>query len=142
VIEPSMGLDRGLLAVMNEAYTVEDLGDGKDRIVLKFKPHLAPIKAAVIPLAKNKEALVNKAKAIKQDLQALGLGRVLFENSGNVGKAYRKHDEVGTPLCITVDFDTLETDDKVTVRNRDTMQQERIAVADLAAYVQGFYTTG
>ena len=139
VIEPSMGLDRGLLAIMNEAYTVEDLGDGKDRIVLKFKPHLAPIKAAVIPLAKNKEILVNKAKEIKQELQKLGLGRVLFENSGNVGKAYRKHDEVGTPLCITVDFETVESDDKVTVRNRDTMEQERVAVKDLAAYMQNFY---
>lgn len=140
VIEPSMGLDRGLLAVFNEAYTVEQLDDGKERIVLKFKPHLAPIKAAVIPLAKNKEVLVNKAKEIKQQLQALGLGRVLFENSGNVGKAYRKHDEVGTPLCITVDFETIEEDDKVTVRNRDTMEQERVAVSELSAYVQKFYT--
>lgn len=142
VIEPSMGLDRGLLAIMNEAYTVERLEDDKERIVLKFKPHLAPIKAAVIPLAKNKEVLVNKAKDIKNTLQKLGLGRVLFENSGNVGKAYRRHDEVGTPLCITVDFDTIETDDKVTVRNRDTMAQERIAVADLANYMQDFYKAG
>ena len=142
VIEPSMGLDRGLLAIMNEAYTVEKLDDGKERIVLKFKPHLAPIKAAVIPLAKNKEVLVEKAKGIKNELQKLGLGRVLFENSGNVGKAYRKHDEVGTPLCITVDFETIEEDDKVTVRNRDTMEQERIAVADLSAYVRDYYAQG
>ena len=140
VIEPSMGLDRGILAVMNEAYTVEDLPDGKQRTVLKFKPHLAPIKAAVIPLAKNKDVLVEKAKGIKNELQKLGLGRVLFENSGNVGKAYRKHDEVGTPLCITVDFDTIETDDKVTVRDRDTMEQTRIPVSELAAYVGDYYS--
>ena len=139
VIEPSMGVDRGLLAVLNEAYTEEDLGEGKSRIVLKFKPHLAPIKVAVIPLAKNKEPLVNMAQRIKNDLQKLGLGRILLENTGNVGKAYRRHDEVGTPLCVTVDFETLEQEPAtVTVRNRDTMAQERIAVADLAAYVTGF----
>lgn len=143
VIEPSAGLERAFLAIMNEAYHEEAL-PGKDgepgetRTVLKFKPHLAPIKAAIIPLAKNKPELVNLAKGIKADLQKLGLGRVLFEDSGNVGKAYRKHDEVGTPLCITVDFQSLE-DGQVTVRNRDTMAQQRVAITELSAYLRTFY---
>lgn len=138
VIEPSAGLERAFLAILNEAYTVEDIGEGKTRTVLKFMPHLAPIKAAIIPLAKNNEGLVNCAKSIKNDLQKLGLGRVLFENSGNVGKAYRRHDEVGTPLCITVDFDSLD-DNAVTIRNRDTMAQERISIAELKNYMLNFY---
>ena len=137
VIEPSMGVDRCFLAIMNEAYTVEKLPSGEERTVLKFKPHLAPIKVAVIPLAKNKPQLVEKAMEIKQSLQKLGLGRILFENTGNVGKAYRRHDEVGTPLCVTVDFETLEQQpESVTVRDRDTMQQVRIPVAELADYVR------
>lgn len=136
VIEPSMGVDRGVLAVLNEAYTVEKLENG-ERIVLKFKPHLAPIKAAVVPLAKNKEELVSIARDIKRDLQKLGLGRILLENTGNVGKAYRRHDEVGTPLCITVDFETIEQPGRtVTVRDRDTMKQERVAIADLPEYLR------
>lgn len=138
VIEPSAGVERAFLAILNEAYHEEELEGGKSRTVLKFKPHLAPLKAAVIPLAKNKPELVVKAKEIKNSLQQLGLGRVLFENTGNVGKAYRRHDEVGTPLCITVDFETLE-DDSVTIRNRDTMAQERIAVVDLVQYMRDFY---
>jgi len=77
---------------------------------------------------------VSQAKTIKADLQNLGLGRILLENSGNIGKSYRRHDEVGTPLCITVDFDTLENA-SVTVRDRDTMEQERIVIDDLSAYV-------
>jgi glycyl-tRNA synthetase len=136
VIEPSAGVDRGVLAILNEAYRVEDLGDGKQRTVLGFKPHLAPIKAAVLPLKRNHEGIVAKAKAIKQELQALGLGRILFEDTGNIGKGYRRHDEVGTPICITVDFQTVEEDDTVTVRDRDTMEQQRIAVAELADYVK------
>jgi glycyl-tRNA synthetase len=136
VIEPSAGVDRGVLAVLNEAYRVEQLEDGKERTVLAFKPHLAPIKAAVLPLKRNHEGIVAKAKSIKQELQALGLGRILFEETGNIGKGYRRHDEVGTPICITVDFQTVEEDDTVTVRDRDTMAQKRIAVAELAAYVK------
>jgi len=136
VIEPSAGVDRGVLAVLNEAYRVEDLGDGKTRTVLSFKPHLAPIKAAVLPLKRNHEGIVAKARGIKQELQALGLGRILFEDTGNIGKGYRRHDEVGTPVCITVDFQTIEEDDTVTVRDRDTMEQKRIAVSELADYVK------
>jgi glycyl-tRNA synthetase len=139
VIEPSAGVDRGVLAVLNEAYRVETLDNGSERTVLGFKPHLAPIKVAVVPLKRNHEGIVEKAKGIKQHLQALGLGRILYENTGNIGKAYRRHDEAGTPLCVTVDFQTIEEDDSVTVRDRDTMTQERIAVAELADYVQGYF---
>jgi glycyl-tRNA synthetase len=136
VIEPSAGVDRGVLAVLNEAYKVEDLGDGKTRTVLELKPHLAPIKAAVIPLKKNHEELVKIASEIKKDLQKLRLGRILLENSGNIGKSYRRHDEIGTPLCITVDFETLE-DQSVTIRDRDSMQQNRIKISDLSNYLEG-----
>jgi len=129
VIEPSAGVDRAVLAILNEAYCVEKLGD-KERVVLKLKPHLSPIKAAVIPLKKNDENIVTKAKEIKNKLQKLGMGRVLFENSGNIGKSYRRHDEVGTPICITIDFETLE-ENTVTVRDRDTMKQKRISVTEL-----------
>ena len=97
---------------------------------MSFKPHLAPIKAAVIPLKKNNEDLVNLAYKLKSELQALKLGRVVVENSGNIGKSYRRHDEVGTPLCITVDFQTLE-DGTVTLRDRDTMEQEREPMSDV-----------
>ena len=142
VIEPAAGVDRGVLAVLCEAYTEEAVGDGT-RIVLKLKPHLAPIKAAVIPLARNKPELVALAQQIKNSLQKLGLGRVLLENTGNIGKAYRRHYEIGTPLCITVDVETLEQPPataSVTVRNRDTMAQERVLVSELASYFQDFYS--
>jgi len=136
VIEPSAGVDRGVLAILNEAYKVEELEDGKTRTVLNLKPHLSPIKAAVIPLKKNHDGLVETAAKIKKDLQKLRLGRVLLENSGNIGKSYRRHDEIGTPLCITVDFDTLD-DGTVTVRDRDTMQQTRMDIAELPKYLEG-----
>ena len=129
VIEPSAGVDRAVLAILNEAYNIEEV-DGKERVVLKLKPHLSPIKAAVIPLKKNDESIVAKAKEIKTKLQKLGLGRVLFENSGNIGKNYRRHDEVGTPVCITIDFETLE-ENTVTIRDRDTMEQKRISEKEL-----------
>ena len=135
VIEPSAGVDRGFLAILNEAFTVEAVGDGKERTVLKLKPHLSPIKAAVIPLKKNNDELVRLAKEIKQNLQALGLGRVFFENTGNIGKAYRRHDEVGTPMCITVDFDSLEKQ-TVTIRDRDSMEQKIVSISELPeAYI-------
>ena len=130
VIEPSAGVDRGILAILNEAFTIEAIGDEKERIVLKLKPHLSPIKAAVIPLKKNNEELVQLAKEIKQSLQALGFGRVFFENTGNIGKAYRRHDEVGTPMCVTVDFDSLQNQ-TVTVRDRDTMEQTIVSISEL-----------
>ncbi len=129
VIEPSAGVDRAILAILNEAYCLETV-DNKERIVLKLKPHLSPIKAAVIPLKKNDEKIVAKAKEIKTKLQKLGMGRVLFENSGNIGKNYRRHDEVGTPICITIDFETLD-ESTVTVRDRDTMTQKRVSETEL-----------
>ncbi|MCL4169319.1 UNVERIFIED_CONTAM: hypothetical protein GTU68_021655 [Idotea baltica] len=136
VIEPSAGVDRGVLAVLNEAFKVETLENGSERTLLSLKPHLAPIKVAVLPLKRNHEGIVAKARGIKQSLQALGLGRILYENTGNIGKGYRRHDEVGTPLCVTVDFQTIEEDDSVTVRDRDTMAQQRVPVAELAEYVR------
>ena len=134
VIEPSAGVDRGVLAILNEAYFVEEI-EGKERVVLKLKPHLAPIKAAVMPLKKNDEKIVTLAKKVKDGLQKLGLGRILFENSGNIGKNYRRHDEVGTPVCITVDFESLDNE-TVTVRDRDTMKQERISLDCLSGYLE------
>ena len=135
VIEPSAGVDRGVLAVLNEAYKVEDLEDGKTRTVLNLKPHLSPIKAAVIPLKKNHDGLVEIASNIKKNLQQLRLGRILLENSGNIGKSYRRHDEIGTPLCITVDFESLE-DNSVTVRDRDSMKQTRLEISKLSKYLE------
>ena len=140
VIEPSMGVDRGVLAVMTEAYTEEDLGGGNSRIVLKLKKHLAPIKVAVIPLKKNNEQIMAKCHEIKQNLLKLGIGRVALENTGNIGKAYRRHDEIGTPLCLTVDFETIENQpESVTVRDRDTMEQTRVNIADLPNYLREYF---
>ena len=141
VIEPSAGVDRGVLAVLNEAYSVETLGGGKERTVLSLKPHLSPIKAAVIPLKRNHEGLVELATKIKSELQNLRLGRILIENSGNIGKSYRRHDEVGTPLCITVDFESLE-DGSVTVRDRDTMEQKRVSVDEIKNQLQEMLLKG
>ena len=135
VIEPSAGVDRGVLAVLNEAYKVEKLDNGKERTVLALKPHLSPIKAAIIPLKRNNEDLVSKALSLKKSLQSLRLGRVLLDNSGNIGKSYRRHDEIGTPMCITIDFQTLE-DDSVTIRDRDSMEQIRLNIAEVSSYFQ------
>ena len=138
VIEPSAGVERGVLAILNEAYKVEKLEDGKERIVLALKPHLSPIKAAVIPLKKNNEDLVSLAKNVKDELQSLGKGRVLLENTGNIGKSYRKHDEVGTPMCITIDFDSLDNN-TVTIRDRDSMEQKTIQIQELTTYFSNFF---
>ena len=133
VIEPSAGVDRGVLALLNEAYKVEKLENGKERTVLAFKAHLAPIKAAVIPLKRNNEQLVNIATNLKSLLQKKKLGRVVVENSGNIGKSYRRHDEIGTPLCITIDFETIEND-TATIRDRDTMKQHRLKLGDIPEF--------
>ena len=138
VIEPAAGVERGFLAILNDAYRTQKLGDGKERTVLALKPHLAPIKVAVIPLKRNNKELVEKASMIKSTLQNLHLGRILIENSGNIGKSYRRHDEVGTPFCITIDFQTLE-DQTVTVRDRDTMEQKRLFEADVPAYFKEYF---
>ena len=138
VIEPSAGVDRGVLALLNEAYREENVGENNTRIVLGLKPHLSPIKAAVIPLKRNNEELVNAAKKIKNDLQKLGLGRVILENSGNIGKSYRRHDEIGTPICITVDFETLENK-TITIRDRDTMEQKRLDPQELNKFYEKIF---
>ena len=135
VIEPSAGVERGVLAILNEAYTVEE---ENNRTVLKLKSHLSPIKAAVIPLKRNNQDLVNLANKVKSELQSLGLGRVMIENSGNIGKNYRRHDEIGTPMCITVDFESLENQ-SVTVRDRDTMKQERISLSEINTYYSSYF---
>jgi glycyl-tRNA synthetase len=144
VVEPAAGVDRGVLAALCEAYDEELLENGEIRIVLRLKPALAPIKVAVLPLAKNKPDIVSKAREIKKYLMGqLGM-RVVYDDTAAIGKLYRRQDEAGTPFCITVDYDTLgqskdgSTDllDTVTVRDRDTMAQERIAVADLVGYLR------
>lgn len=135
VIETAMGVNRAMLAVMLNAYAVEDLGDGKTRTVLKLKPWLSPVKAAVIPLARNVPELQEIASGIENSLRKLAIGRIEMENSGNIGKSYRRHDEIGTPVCITIDHQTLE-DNTVTLRYRDTMEQERVPVADVPERVR------
>ncbi|MFA5361566.1 MAG: glycine--tRNA ligase [archaeon] len=123
VIEPTFGLDRIMLAVLCDAYSEED-----DRVVLKLKPSLAPYKVAVIPLKKNNPEIVKKAREIYEDLKKEFY--VSFDDRGNIGKCYYSQDEIGTPFCITVDFDSLENND-VTVRDRDTMKQERVKIDEL-----------
>ena len=140
VIEPSMGVDRAVLAVLTEGYTEEKLENGTERIVMKLKKHLAPIKVAIVPLKKNSPEIMAKCHELKKNLMKLGIGRVALENTGNIGKAYRRHDEIGTPLCLTVDFETIEQQPaSVTVRDRDTMEQVRVNVADLPNYLRNYF---
>lgn len=137
VIEPTFGVDRGLLAVLISTYRRERVGND-ERIYLALPFALAPFKAAVFPLMANKPELVKKAKEVHSillDPQSF-IGPIAFDGGGNVGKRYRKQDEIGTPYCFTVDYQTLE-DDTVTVRDRDTMAQERVAVDDLATFLKG-----
>jgi glycyl-tRNA synthetase len=138
VIEPSAGVDRGFLAILNEAYKVESLENNKERTVLSLKPHLAPIKIAVIPIKRNENSIVTTSVDLKNDLQRTIEGRVLIENTGNIGKNYRKHDEIGTPACITVDFQTLE-DNTVTIRDRDTMDQTRLKIDEVRTFLAQNY---
>lgn len=133
VIEPTYGLDRNILAVLSNAYTVDEI-NGETRTYLKLPYDLAPVKVAVCPLAKNNPELVAKARDIYSKLKK-ELGAVLWIDSGNIGKNYRKMDEIGVPYVVTVDFDTLEGDtkDTVTVRHRDTTEQQRAQVNNLLA---------
>ena len=135
VIEPSAGVERGVLAILNEAYTVEE---ENNRTLLKLKSHLSPIKAAIIPLKRNNAELVDLAHKVKSSLQSLGLGRVMVENSGNIGKNYRRHDEIGTPMCITIDFESLENQ-SVTIRDRDSMKQERVNLSEVENYYMNYF---
>jgi glycyl-tRNA synthetase len=133
VIEPAAGVNRSLLAVMMDAYTERKTDKGETRVILRLKPELAPIKAAILPLAKNKPELVGMAKAIKRSLQPSL--RAVYDDTGGIGKLYARQDEIGTPFCVTVDHQSLE-DEAVTVRDRDTWEQERVKVADLKEHLQ------
>jgi glycyl-tRNA synthetase len=133
VIEPSAGVARSVLAFLMDAYNEEEVR-GEKRVVLKLHSDLAPIKAAVLPLAKNKEEIVTLAKQIKSRLQKTGLMRAVYDDTAGIGKLYRRQDEVGTPLCITVDHQSLE-DNQVTIRDRDTMAQDRVAIDEIEATV-------
>lgn len=143
VIEPSFGLDRAFLALLLSAYQEEEK-DGEVREYLKFKPSVAPVICAVSPLLKNKPALVEYAEKVFGTLKA-EFGRVAWDDNGNIGKRYRRQDEIGTPWCIVVDFDTLgdpsntsaqENKDTVTVRDRDTGNQERVKVSELISFIK------
>lgn len=138
VLEPTFGLGRTVLAVIAKAYTEDEMG-GETRIVLKLPTHLAPYRAAVSPLLKNKPELVEKAREVFMMLKKQ-FGNIAWDDNGNIGKRYRRQDEIGTPACIVIDFETLgeekpEFKDTVTVRNRDTGAQERVAIAELANYL-------
>mgnify|MGYP000937851680 FL=1 len=129
-VEPSVGVDRSLLAFLCDAYEEQDLGEGDSRVVMHLHPALAPVKAAILPLQKNK--LGEKAREVYSLLAKKFMCD--YDETGSIGKRYRRQDEVGTPMCITVDFDTLE-DGTVTVRDRDTMTQQRLPIDALEAYV-------
>src|SRR5688572_20050021 len=133
VIEPAAGVNRTVLAVLMDAYSERTNDKGETRVILKLVPQLAPIKAAILPLAKNKPEIVGMAKAIKRSLQPTL--RAVYDDTGGIGKLYARQDEIGTPLCVTVDHQSLE-DEAVTVRDRDTWEQERVKVSELADHLQ------
>ena len=129
VIEPSFGVERALMAVLSSAYR-EDEQNGSKRVYLALPEHLAPVKFAVSPLLKNKPELVEKAREIYANLSKKNPGRVMWDDNGNIGKRYRRQDEIGTPHCVVIDFQTLE-DDTVTIRERDTTEQRRVKIGEL-----------
>ena len=131
-VEPSVGVDRALLAFLCDAYEEQELEGGDSRVVMHLHPALAPVKAAVLPLQKNK--LGDKAREVYQQLSKKFM--LEYDETGSIGKRYRRQDEIGTPMCITIDFDTLENE-TVTVRDRDTMTQERLPISALEAYISG-----
>src|SRR5215210_1073563 len=132
VIEPAAGVNRSVLVFLMDAYTEKTNDKGEKRVVLKLNPELAPIKAAILPLARNKPEIVGMAKAIKRSLQPVL--RAVYDDTGGIGKLYARQDEIGTPYCVTVDHQSLE-DEAVTVRDRDTWEQERVKVADLQEHL-------
>ena len=129
VIEPSFGVERALMAVLSGAYR-EDEQNGEKRVYLALPEHLAPVKFAVSPLLKNKPELVEKAREVYAQLAKANPGRVMWDDNGNIGKRYRRQDEIGTPHCVVIDFQTLE-DGTVTVRERDTTEQRRVSINEL-----------
>lgn len=132
VIEPSFGVERAVMAVLVSAYSEDEVA-GEKRTYLKLPEHLAPVKVAVSPLLRNKPELVKKAQEVYKMLKK-EFGNVMYDDNGNIGKRYRRQDEIGTPYCVTIDFDTLE-DDTVTLRNRDTTEQERIKISNIKAKI-------
>ena len=135
VIEPTFGVDRTILALLSEAYTEEALEGDSTRTVLQFKPAIAPVKVAVLPLMK-KDGLPEKAQTVLRLVQKFG--NCEYDQSGNVGKRYRRQDEIGTPVCVTIDYESLD-DECVTVRDRDTMLQERIKIEELVMHLENKY---
>lgn len=133
VIEPAVGVNRTLLAVLMDAYTEKTNEKGEVRVILKLKPALAPIKVAVLPLAKNKPEIVALAKQLKKDL--LPAMRTVYDDTGGIGKLYARQDEIGTPFCVTVDHESLE-DNAVTVRDRDTWEQVRVKISELKNFLR------
>jgi glycyl-tRNA synthetase len=134
VIEPSLGVDRTFLAVLCSAYSVDEI-EGEKRTVLRFHPRVAPIKVGIFPLVKNKPVLVERAQEIYKLMQKRW--NVIYDQSGAIGRRYRRIDEAGVPFGITIDFDTIEGDGTVTVRNRDTTEQERLSVEEAIAMIEG-----
>jgi len=132
VIEPAAGVNRTVLSVLMDAYSEKTNDKGETRVILKLHPSLAPIKAAILPLAKNKPEIVALAKKIKRSLQPSL--RAVYDDTGGIGKLYARQDEIGTPFCVTIDHQSLE-DEAVTVRDRDTWEQERIKITELEAYL-------
>ena len=132
VIEPSFGVDRIVFAILSQTYTEDELGD-EGRVYLKLPANIAPVKVAVFPLLKNKPELVKKAREVYKMIRK-EIPQVMFDDNGNIGKRYRRQDEIGTPNCITIDFDTLE-DNTVTLRDRDTGGQKRIKVEEIVSSV-------
>jgi len=132
VIEPAAGVNRTVLSVLMDAYSEKTNDKGEARVILKLHPTLSPIKAAILPLAKNKPEIVGMAKAIKRFLQPVL--RAVYDDTGGIGKLYARQDEIGTPFCVTVDHQSLE-DEAVTVRDRDTWEQERVKVSELQEYL-------
>ncbi len=133
-VEPSFGVDRTLLAVLTSAYTEDDLG-GETRSYLKFSPKIAPVIVSVSPLLKNKPELVSAAREVFVQLKKK-FGRVTFDDNGNIGKRYRRQDEIGTPFCVVCDFETIEQGTGVTIRDRDTGEQKRMQVPELIAFIE------
>jgi glycyl-tRNA synthetase len=127
VIEPAMGVDRAVLTVLLDAYEEEQLTKEK-RVVLHMRPHLAPVKAAVLPLLRNRPELVERARALTADLKRRMAAT--YDDTASIGKLYRRQDEIGTPFCVTVDVDSLE-DGAATIRERDSMTQERVALGQI-----------
>ncbi|SGA02841.1 Glycine--tRNA ligase [Mycoplasmopsis arginini] len=132
VIEPSIGLDRLLFALIIDAFDIEKLDNQEERVVLHLDQKISPYQIAILPLMKKQS---DEAKKIFEDLIENTNLRVTYDESGSIGKRYRRQDAIGTPFCVTIDFDTVEHN-TVTIRNRDTMKQDTILVSDIAKYLE------